>query len=89
MDGAHGQRQPLSPAISASAVVPHQRQMQLHQHPARPAIADLFTLYLGVRAPPFPNPSPSACATATSDPWCVPLQMNSKQRAEDPAKETS
>ncbi|XP_051192824.1 mediator of RNA polymerase II transcription subunit 23 [Lolium perenne] len=62
MDGGHGQRQPLSPAISASAVVPHQRQMQLHQHPARPAIADLFTLYLG---------------------------MNSKQRAEDPAKETS
>ncbi|KAL5207600.1 hypothetical protein ABZP36_032035 [Zizania latifolia] len=36
--------------------------MQLHHHPARSAIADLFTLYLG---------------------------MNSKQRAEDPARETS
>uniref|UniRef100_A0A453PHU2 Mediator of RNA polymerase II transcription subunit 23 n=1 Tax=Aegilops tauschii subsp. strangulata TaxID=200361 RepID=A0A453PHU2_AEGTS len=62
MDGGHGQRQPLSPAIPASAVLPHQRQMQLLQHPARPAIADLFTLYLGV---------------------------NSKQRDEDPARETS
>jgi mediator of RNA polymerase II transcription subunit 23 len=65
MDGAHGQRQPMSPAISASAVLPQQRQMQLHHHhhhPARSSIADLFTLYLG---------------------------MNSKQRVEDPTRETS
>jgi mediator of RNA polymerase II transcription subunit 23 len=43
----------MSPAISASAVLPQQRQMQLHHHhhhPARSSIADLFTLYLGVRA---------------------------------------
>lgn len=38
--------------------------MQLLQHPARPAIADLFTLYLGVRAPPFPQ-SLAACARQT------------------------
>ncbi|CAN6233571.1 unnamed protein product [Urochloa humidicola] len=62
MDGGHGPRQPMSPAISASAVVPQQRQMQLHHYPARPAIADLFTLYLG---------------------------MNSRQRAEDPSRESS
>ncbi|AQK74613.1 Mediator of RNA polymerase II transcription subunit 23 [Zea mays] len=52
----------MSPAISASTVLPQQRQMQPHHHPARPAIADLFTLYLG---------------------------MNSKQRAEDPLRESS
>nr|CAB3450989.1 unnamed protein product [Digitaria exilis] len=50
MDGGHGPRQPMSPAISASAVVPQQRQMQLHHHPARAAIADLFTLYLGMNS---------------------------------------
>jgi len=67
MDGGHGQRKLLSPAILASAVVPHQLQMQLHQHPARSEIADPFTLYLGVCAPPFPNPSPYASASATSN----------------------
>ncbi|AQK74581.1 Mediator of RNA polymerase II transcription subunit 23 [Zea mays] len=62
MDGGHTTRHPMSPAISASTVLPQQRQMQPHHHPARPAIADLFTLYLG---------------------------MNSKQRAEDPLRESS
>jgi hypothetical protein len=70
MDGGHGPRQPMSPAISASAVVPQQRQMQLHHHPARPAIADLFTLYLGVRASLAPN-HPPVRVSAANDPGCL------------------
>ena len=89
MDGGHGLRQPMSPAISASAVVPQQRQMQLHHHPARPAIADLFTLYLGVSTSLVPNYPPSEGVLLAITLGVCGLQMNSKQRAEDPSRESS
>jgi hypothetical protein len=89
MDGGHGLRQPMSPAISASAVVPQQRQMQLHHHPARPAIADLFTLYLGVSTSPVPNHPPSEGVLLAMTLGVCGLQINSKQRPEDPSRESS
>ena len=82
----------MSPAISASAVLPQQRQMQPHHHPARPAIADLFTLYLGVRAylaPKFLISSRVGVSLLVLTLGVVGLQMNSKQRAEDPLRESS
>ena len=89
MDGGHGLRQPMSPATSASAVVPQQRQMQLHHHPARPAIADLFTLYLGVSTSLVPNYPPSEGVLLAITLGVCGLQMNSKQRADDPSRESS